>query len=242
MAHRIIIASLFVSLLISSNSFAQSWMKGSIKGEGNIVKQDITLEPLKGIDLGFDGDVVLTPGSSQKITLEGQQNILDNIKREVKNGIWHITFDKNVVDAKNLTVYITLPGFEEIGLTGSGNISSSGKFDGLKELKINLSGSGDIKLDYGAQSTDLHLSGSGGIRLSGSCKDLDIAISGSGNVNASDLATDDCEIHISGSGDASVLANKNLETHISGSGDVSYTGSASVTSRISGSGAVRKIR
>lgn len=241
MAPRIIIVFFYSALLLSCKSDAQSWGQG-IKGEGEIVRQEITLESLKGINLGFSGDVVLSPGNTQKIVLEGQQNILDNIKREVRNGMWNIHFEKNVRDAKDLTVHITLPGIEEIGLSGSGSIHSTGKFTGLIELDINVSGSGHITFEYEAQSTDLQLSGSGEIDLSGSSKTLDIGISGSGDIAAADLMTDDCEIHISGSGNANVQANKNLETHISGSGDVVYSGNANVTTRISGSGDVSKIR
>jgi len=190
--------------------------------------------------LGISGDVVLTPGATQKIVMEGQQNILDNIKRDVRNGSWNIGFEKNVRDAKKVTIYITLPKIEEVGLSGSGSIRSDGKFKGLGDVDVHVSGSGDITFDYEAQSTDLGLSGSGQIDLSGSSKTLEINISGSGDVNAPNLVTADCEVNISGSGDASVHANTNLETHISGSGDVSYSGTPSVTARISGSGEVSK--
>ncbi|HZV68805.1 MAG TPA: head GIN domain-containing protein [Saprospiraceae bacterium] len=237
---RIIIALFITGFLVSCKSDAQSW--SGIKGEGEVVKEDISLESLKGINLGFDGDVVLTPGSTQKITIEGQKNIIDNIKRDVKNGSWNIVFDKNVREAKGVTVYITLTNLEEVNLSGSGSIRSTGKFTGLKDLDIHVSGSGAITLDYDATSTDLSLSGSGEIDLNGTSKSLEVSISGSGDVNAKGLVTDDCSIHISGSGDASVQANKNLETHISGSGDVAYSGTASVTTRISGSGEVTRIK
>ncbi len=239
MAHRIIFSLLFAILLVSSKSIAQSWGSG-ISGEGEVVKQEITLEPLNGINLGFSGDVILTPGTTQKIVLEGQQNILDNIKRDVKDGKWNINYEKNVHNAKNVTVYVTLPSLKEVGLSGSGSIHSTGKFSGLGDLDINVSGSGHVTFEYEAQTTDLALSGSGEINLSGMSKSLEISISGSGDVAASRLVTDDCQIHISGSGDASVHADKNLETHISGSGDVVYSGNASVVTRISGSGGVTK--
>lgn len=242
MAHRIFIALCFMGLLLSYTSDAQSWMKECIKGEGEVVKQDISLESLKGIDLAFDGDVIITPGSTQKITIEGQKNIIDNIKKDVRDGIWHIAFDKNVKEAKDVTVFITLPELEELALSGSGSIKSAGKFSALKDVEIAMSGSGDIEFDYEAKSTDLRLSGSGEIDLSGASKSLSIAISGSGDVTTKDLVTEDCSVHISGSGDASVQANKNLDIHISGSGDVTYAGSASVVSKISGSGEVNKIR
>ena len=242
MSHKSIFA-IFISCLVAGcHMDAQSWMKEGIKGEGDVIKQEITLESLRGINLAFDGDVVLTPGSTQKIVLEGQQNILDNIKRDVKDGNWNIGYVKNVHDAKDVTVYIALPGIEQIRLTGSGSIHSTGKFTGLNKVDIEVSGSGDVTFQYDAQSTNMQLSGSGTIEAAGTSNSLMIAISGSGDVKAQDLIADDCTIHISGSGDASVQANRKLESSISGSGDVSYSGTASVTTKISGSGEVSKIR
>lgn len=239
--NKLTVLTIGLFLFITAQLSSQSWSTGSIKGEGEVVKQEITLPAIDGISLEFSGDVVLTPGSTQKIVIEGQQNIIDNIRREVRDGTWRISFDKNVKDAKPVIVYMTLPTIEDVVLSGSGSIRSTGKFSNLNDLEIAVSGSGDISLEIDAQETDLAISGSGGVKLSGSAKTLEIAISGSGDVNAADLVTSGCEISISGSGDAQVKVNGDLETAISGSGDVHYSGNASVKAKISGSGSVSKL-
>src|SRR4030095_4206964 len=99
MAKRFFIVA-FYSFILLASACSQSNMRGSITGEGNTVKQEISLAPIHGVDLGFSGDVILTQGSTQKIVLEGQQNIIDNIKREIDNGVWEINFDKNVREMK----------------------------------------------------------------------------------------------------------------------------------------------
>jgi len=240
MINRILIVVFFSSLLLGCKYDLSS--QGSIKGEGEIVKQEINLEALRGLNLSINGDVVISPGTTQKVVLEGQQNILDNIKREVKNGVWNIAFVKHVSDAKDVKVYVTMPTMEEVGLAGSGSIRTDGKFTSLNHLDVNVSGSGHSNLEYDAASTEISLSGSGKVDLLGSSKTLSINISGSGDVTAANLVAEDCSIHISGSGDASVNASKTLDTHITGSGDVAYTGTASVTTKISGSGEVNKIK
>jgi hypothetical protein len=233
---------LFVVLLtcLSISISAQSWGNG-VSGEGAVVKQEISLDKFDGFDLGFDGNVIVTPGSVQKVVIEGQQNIIDLIKRDVKDGMWRIGFSKSVKDAKEVTVYITIPTVTRVALTGSGSISSTDRFSGLNKLDIAMSGSGDIVFDAAANDMNLHLSGSGDIEVKGTTKTLDVAISGSGDVVASELKSSNCKIHISGSGDAEVLVNGDLETNISGSGDVHYKGEANVTARISGSGEVSKM-
>jgi len=223
----------------SQHLWAQRWGQG-IDGEGAVIKQEISLAGIDGFDLGIGGDVILTPGNTQKIVIEAQQNIIDNIKRDVSGGTWRIAYIKNVHDAKPVTIYITIPTITHVGLSGSGSIRSTGKFSGLEDVAIAVSGSGNIKLDLDARETGVKVSGSGEIELAGSTQSLEVAISGSGDVMTKELVASRCKVQISGSGDAAVYVNGDLETAISGSGDVTYKGDASVTARISGSGEVRK--
>jgi len=229
-----------IALMVTAGR-SQSWSANGVAGEGDVVKQEITLPALEGIDLGFSGNVILTPGSPQKIVVEGQQNIIDLIKRDVNSGVWRIGFSKNVKDYKEVTVYITVPSVRQVSLTGSGNIRSKGAFAGIDKLDVSVSGSGDIQFEAQARDMYLHLSGSGDVEMMGSTNSLNIAISGSGDVNASSLKSSSCKVQISGSGDASVQVNGDLDTSISGSGDVHYKGEANVTAKISGSGEVSKL-
>jgi len=222
------------------NLTAQNWNTGSIEGEGEVGKQEISLSSFEGIELGFSGDVVIAQGNTQKVVVEGQQNIIDNIKREVSGGKWKIHFIKNVKNAKPVTVYITVPFLDYVTVLGSGTIKSSGRFKGLKDLEMNISGSGDIKMDYDAIETNIRISGSGDVEVVGSSKSLEVSISGSGDVVANNLETSRCRVQISGSGDASVMVNGDLDAQVHGSGDVRYRGNASVTAKVNGSGEVSK--
>ena len=213
----------------------------SVQGEGAVVKQDLSLAAITGIDLLIAGHVTLTQGSAQKVTVEAQQNIIDLLKRDVKDGVWHIGFDNNVNNYKSVNIYITLPSLEDVGLSGSGSITSTNKFNKINDLDLYLTGSGNISLDIEAKSTEVELAGSGQINLKGLSTELDIEIAGSGNVHAEELKADNCEVEISGSGDASVHVDKKLTSRIAGSGDVEYSGSASVNSSIVGSGNVKKV-
>ena len=73
---------LLAVMLLSTASFAQNWWKNAIRGEGDVVKQDLNLDEFDGITLAFSGDVYLTQGETQSVTVEAQQNIIDNIKLE----------------------------------------------------------------------------------------------------------------------------------------------------------------
>jgi hypothetical protein len=216
--------------------------RGQISGEGEIVKEEITLEKIHSIGLGFSGDVILTHGSSQKVVLEGQKNVIDNIKREVRNGNWNLTYEKNVKQSKPVKVYITMATLKDVAVGGSGSISSTNVFTNLGDVDIAVSGSGDISLKMEAGNLDCAVSGSGGIHLEGSASSIDIAVSGSGDVDAQHMKTGNCEVSISGSGDVLVYCSESLEAAISGSGDIRYKGNApKVQAAVHGSGDIREI-
>ncbi len=229
--------SMLFALLVCNTVFAQS----SIRGEGDQVKQEITLSEFDGIQVAIAADVILMQGNTQKVIIEGQQNIIDNIQKDVRGGSWKIGYDKNVKGAKAVTIYITIPKIEDIAMSGSGTISTKGKFSGLGDMDIAMSGSGEIRIEAETDEVELAMSGSGNVQLSGSGRSLEVAISGSGNVEASTFNVSDCAVAISGSGNVAVYVNDDLEAAISGSGDVKYKGDAKVQSRVSGSGDVVKM-
>ena len=205
------------------------------------MKKEVSLSDIEGIELAIDADVILTQGKQQKIVIEAQQNILDNIKKEVKNDSWRIGYDKNVKNAKDVKIYITMETIEKIVMSGSGTISTKGKFSDLDDVDIAMSGSGDIDFELESDEINLAMSGSGNVHMAGSADSFNIAISGSGDIKTDELAVEDCDIAISGSGHVTVHVTETLDVSISGSGDVQYKGDAKVQSRIIGSGDVVKI-
>lgn len=230
--------SIYISILFAFLAINTISAQSSIKGEGDVVKKEITLSSFDGIQLSIDANVVLSQGRMQKVVIEGQQNIIDNIKKEVKSNSWKIDYDKNVKGAKAVSIYITMPMVKDIVMSGSGTISTQGSFSELGDVDIVMSGSGEFNLIMEAEDVDLAMSGSGNITLSGSGKSFDVAISGSGDVKASTFVVSECAVAISGSGNVMVNVNGDLDVAISGSGDVKYKGDAKVQSRIVGSGNV----
>ena len=226
---------LVIALLSSTQLYAQK-----ITGEGGIVKEQIDLPTITGVGLGISADVYLKQGSSQKITIEGQKNIIDNIKTDVKGGSWSIEFKKNTYDYKDVKIYITLKTLESVSIGGSGSIVGEGKFSNLGNLDISIGGSGDIKLDVDAKDINCSIGGSGEVFLDGSGDDLAISIGGSGDVEAFGLSVKNCEISSAGSGDIQVNVSDRLDISMVGSGDVSYKGNPKINKSIVGSGDVEK--
>ncbi len=208
-----------------------------IKGKGDTISEEISLESFDKIDMAIDVDVIFSKGDVQKVKIEGQQNIIDNIKRDIKSGKWTVEYNKNVGKHNPVTIYITLPEISEIVLSGSGSISSDDIFN-TKELILKIPGSGNINFTAETENTDVSISGSGNIYIEGKTTDQNVSVSGSGNYKGFSFTCEKSEITISGSGNCEVYAQNDLFVIISGSGNVYYKGNPRINSIITGSGSV----
>ncbi len=220
---------------------AQNWSWNGIKGEGPKVTKTLEVADFKGFTVSIGADVYLKQGSKQSVTIEAQQNIIDNIVTNVENQEWKIKFDKPVRNHEGIKIHITIPTLNKAYVSGSGDIKGETKFSGLEGLVVGISGSGDISMEVEAKAIESKISGSGSIRLSGSADSNNINISGSGDILADNLNTKKCTVRVSGSGDCKVSADETLDVQVSGSGDVFYKGSPKVKAKVSGSGNVESM-
>lgn len=231
-----------IGSLLVFQSIAQNFWKGNISGEGPVITRTIDLDNFDGVANGFSCDVEITQGNSHKIVVEGQENILDNLRLNVEGGILKIKYDRTIRRAAKVKIYITMPTLTQASLSGSGDLRSTNHFADLENLEVGISGSGNVTLAASARTINTRLSGSGSVVLEGNTQELEISISGSGNLDARELESDKCIVGISGSGNATIFVNQALEAKVSGSGNVRYRGDvAKVQSRVSGSGSVRTL-
>lgn len=225
--------SLFILLFIGTGCEKDSFCT---KGEGPQVSETIELPPFTGINLTTASDVTLHQGEQQEVIVTGQQNLIDKLKREVKNDTWEIDFEGCTTGKSGIHIDITIPDLESIRIAGSGDIKGEGVFTELDDLNVKISGSGNIDLDAECEDLSCTISGSGDVRFAGSTIRETLKISGSGDLRAFDMIAEDVDIKISGSGSCEVTATQSLNVNISGSGDVYYKGNPDIDVSISGSG------
>lgn len=227
-------------LLISTSACTQNWSSGpGVSGEGPKVTKTLDIATFDGLALNIAADVMIRQGSPQSVKIEAQQNIIDLLKKEVKDGVWKISFEKNVRNASDIKIWVTVADIKQLSVSGSGSIIGENSFSNLGALALAVSGSGAIKLDSDSKSLDAAISGSGNMSLNGNTGASTMRISGSGDIEAFGLKARTCEVKISGSGDSNVNVSESLDVAIAGSGDVYYKGKPSVRSKISGSGNVQ---
>lgn len=229
---------------MATMSYAQ-WGK-KIKGNGKVVTIERTTGDYESIAVSGWFDVELVAGAEGAITMKGEENLLEYIITEVKDGKLVVKPEKGVnlqsSSWKSGTISITIPVEEinAVSMSGSGNLVGKTVLKGSK-FKTSMSGSGDLSLDLEVEDLEVRVSGSGDMDLNGSTNNLEVQISGSGDVQAYGLNANNVSAIVSGSANIEVTANTSLKARVSGSGDISYRGNpAKIDSKTSGSGDISK--
>jgi hypothetical protein len=214
---RSIVMVILVSvLLIIGFTVAQT------RGSGTIVSEAQKVSNFTGVALESTGDITITQGEEESLTIETDDNILPLLTSKVENGVLVLGTKDNVYlePSKGIRYTVTVKSLASLEISGSGDIQAS-----------------DLTLD----SLSVDISGSGNIALSGTVNTQAVNISGSGDYNSCKLQSGGSSVSISGSGDISVAAADTLSVDISGTGDVVYLGSPEVSQDISGVGDVEQI-
>jgi hypothetical protein len=230
---------LITTVLLSTFSYAQK-----VKGNGNMTTITRTTDAYDAISCAGSFDYVLVAGIEGKITLEGEENLLQYITTEVKgNKLVIKQKDKtNLNTSLNKSIKVTIPfkDINSVSLAGSGDLWNEDVISS-NNFEVSLAGSGDVKLKIESQAVNASLAGSGDLTLIGSTDSLEASVSGSGDFEASKLESNHTDISLAGSGDADVVSNKSLIARVAGSGDIEYRGNPEKEdTKVVGSGSISK--
>jgi Putative auto-transporter adhesin, head GIN domain len=213
------IAGFVCALLIACAGCDLRFMGGpKVIGSGVIKTETRSIGDFERIEFKGGGKIEFAVADAAKCEVEIDDNLQGLISTEVVEGTLVISNTDSYQTSKGLTVRLASKSL--VGVSISGGCDFLGTGLDAEQFKINVTGSGDLKLQGQAKKLSINISGSGDIR--------------------SELAVDDVSVNIQGSGSFVGQANKTLNVEIAGSGTVDYTGDATVTKRILGSGSVRK--
>jgi hypothetical protein len=170
------------------------------------------------VQIDGSADLVARAGAERALSLRGDDNLLQFVTTEVRDGVLYIGMQPGSYSFyRDLVVELSAP-----------------KLDGLE-----IHGSSDAELT-GLSGPDfaVWVQGSGDVRASGQVERLKVSVSGSADLALEGLHAEQAEVEISGSGDVEVDVARKLSVEITGSGDVRYRGTPATRAHISGSGSV----
>jgi predicted small secreted protein len=211
-----------------------------VSGSGHVITQTRSVSGFNAVSFAGMGDMTIVQGSSEGLTIEAEDNVLDRIKTEVKNGTLYIGFERDnwqdvIRPTRAIRFNLNLRNLNGLDISGLGNINLA-KLKG-EEVTLKMSGAGSVKIEQlEASSITCNMSGAGNVELTGKVTSQSITMSGLGNYSGGDLQSQQAKIVLSGAGGANVWATETLDVRISGAGSVSYYGTPKVTKNISGVG------
>lgn len=211
-----------------------------------MAKEDIReMSPFSKIALRIGAKVYLEQGDKQSVRIVAEEETLEQIITEVKDRTLNIRFPTTNMFKKwnpgKIEIFISVPGVDELNVSGSGDIISEKINSRILDLMV--SGSGNISIeDLTSEQVSTTVSGSGNIKIEdgGVAETFKARISGSGNIDARGFEANNVDVLTSGSGSCSIISNGAIKAKISGSGNVYYGGNPSIDSSVSGSGSVKK--
>ena len=179
-----------------------------IRASGTITTKTVNLTGFTGVVFTQNGDVTIGQGAEYAISIQGPDNVLDNLTTELNGNDLVISSPSCFNGNDDLTVHITMPDIEKVNLVGIGNILSEGTWQ-CTNVDLALTGAGTIKADIEADTINTAITGTGSADLSGKALKHQYINSGNAQLNAYDLITDQTNIKVTGKGDSYVTATTN---------------------------------
>jgi len=214
------------------------------RGSGNVMSEERNVPIFHSIEFNGSGNLYITQDNKKYLKIETDDNLLPEITAKVTDGVLKIGRKKTWLCGSptgDMNVWVSMVDVKNISINGSAVVFGETEISS-SELKIQVSGSGNIDLVVQAGKVETNVSGSGEIRIRGNAEQHDFDMSGLGKLFAFDLVTKKTDLNISGSGRAEVTVEEELNVDVSGSGDIFYKGKlAKVNQSVSGSGNVTMV-
>ena len=212
-------------------------------GNGNIISIDRPVSStFTTIILGTNGLLNIYQSEKERISITIDSNLEYYIETEIIDGVLEIkTRKSNGIRPTVNTINVYTPNIEQLSILGTGNIMIIDMIVS-ESLLLNISGVGKItgKVEC-TNDLKLSISGNGNMRIAGKSTFLKIETSGSADIDCSELEVYEAAVRINGSGNVQLNVIDFLEGRIYGSGNILYHGKPRIAFDGFGSGNIRRI-
>ena len=234
---RIAIA-VIMALFLSSCVFDMNWGAGK-RGNGIIAedRREVT-EEFTVISAAEGLDVYVTQDRDFEILVEADENIIDLIGTDIKNGKLRIHAIENIGRATK-KIYVTLPEITALSTSSGADLITRERIE-ADEISLDASSGSDLRIQLNADMVYADTSSGASIRISGAANTLYADASSGADIRAGEFEVKTCEADASSGADIRVNVSEQLVADASSGADIKYTGEASVKKNKSVSGSVRK--
>jgi hypothetical protein len=198
------------ALLLSIGIFAQG-------------REDRKVDSFDKINVSSAIRLVLNIGDKESVTVETEENLLKQVKTEVKSGELNLYIDGHFNSEKGVVIRVTAKSIKEIEAGGATYVDVKDVIKGDK-LKLTINGASKMKTQIKVDELSLELSGASHVTLSGEAEKMKAEVSGAAGLKADNLKVKDADIETAGAASASIDVSENLKAEASGAGHIRYSG------------------
>ena len=181
-----------------------------------------------GIKVSTGIDLYITMGNAEEVKIVADDDIIDDIVTEVKDGTLHIYLEKNNWFNwgrfnETRKAYVTVTQLGLIDASSGSDVRSENTLKG-DELDIEASSGSDIYLDLIYKNVSLKTSSGSDAKITGKAKYFSASASSGSDIVARDFETEKCQVKASSGSDATVNVSDELVAKASSGADIRYYG------------------
>lgn len=214
-----------------------------LKGSGKVSTENREVSGFNKVSLSGIGDLEISQGSTESLSIEAEDNIIPKITTDVKDGTLEIGFDSkvwNILPTRPVKFHLVMNQLNKVDTSGAGSVTV--KDLETDTLEINVSGTGNVSMaNLAANTLTINIAGLGNFDVSGNVNSQQVTINGAGRYQAGDLQSKSAKIVVNGGGGATVWVTDTLDVQVAGIGGVDYYGHPNVTPNITGAGKVTEL-
>jgi len=229
---------IILALLASSCMLDVNWGSG-VRGNGVVVEESRPIsEEFTAVTASEGLDVFVSQGSEFGIRVEADENVIELIGTDIRDGKLKVHAIKNIGRATK-NIYVTLPEITALHASSGAGLEVRGSLQ-TDKIRLDANSGADLHADLVADEVEVDCSSGADIRISGRANLMYADASSGSDIKAQDLEVKVCHANASSGADIKVLVTESLMADASSGADIRYSGDARVETKKSASGSVHK--
>jgi hypothetical protein len=172
-------------------------------------------------------DLFLTMGNSEEVKIVADNDIIDDLKTEVKNGTLHIYMKQNNWfnwnGNKTKKAYVTVTELVGLYASSGSDVKSENTLKG-ESLEVKASSGSDVILNVFYKNLSVDSSSGSDAKISGKVKTFTAESSSGSDIKAGDLEAKICKLKASSGSDITVTVSDEIYAKASSGSDIRYSG------------------
>ncbi len=214
-----------------------------IFGSGNLVTETHRVSGFEAVTVIGGGDLVILQDGTESVTIETDDNLMQFLVTDVRDGILELRLKGNGFDnilPTHLVFTVHIKNLTGLAAIGSWDINA----ETITTDNLNILGSGIIRVDIGtltANTLTVTFSGTTAMDAAGQVTNQTITISGTGAYRTADLRSETADVRISGLVDTVLWVSNILTVSIKDAATVYYYGNPQTIVKTHGTSSVQQL-